>query len=137
MSSLPSAAAYASLDVVPAAGVGHFRTTYELTGAAGKLLGSFTPAQLATVVEALGSAGVNDVDLFKVCQAGGNPQPCLMTSSSMGHSSQQTARLSNQSIGMVTSITRTQLWQLEGTDVEHGRFFTSFLWRLATVVHFM
>jgi hypothetical protein len=47
------------------AGVGHFKTTYELAGPAAKLLGSFNPAQLSTVVEALGRAGVNDADLMK------------------------------------------------------------------------
>lgn len=47
------------------AGVGHFQTTYELVGPASKLLSSFTPAQLATVVEALGAAGVDDTDWLR------------------------------------------------------------------------
>lgn len=49
-----------------AAGVAHFKTTYELTASVAKLLPSFKPDQLATVVQALGSAGVNDLDLYKV-----------------------------------------------------------------------
>ncbi|GBF92217.1 hypothetical protein Rsub_05299 [Raphidocelis subcapitata] len=47
------------------ANVGHFKTAFDLAGPAAKLIGSFTPDQLATVVEALGKAGVNDPDLFK------------------------------------------------------------------------
>ncbi|KIY94756.1 hypothetical protein MNEG_13206 [Monoraphidium neglectum] len=47
------------------ANVGHFKTAFDLAAPATKLLGSFTPAQLATVVEALGKAGVNDPDFFK------------------------------------------------------------------------
>jgi uncharacterized protein YihD (DUF1040 family) len=47
------------------AGVAHFKTTYELTASVAKLLPSFKPDQLATVVQALGVAGVNDLDLFK------------------------------------------------------------------------
>eukprot|EP00878_Enallax_costatus_P013614 GHUV01014235.1.p1 GENE.GHUV01014235.1~~GHUV01014235.1.p1 ORF type:complete len:263 (+),score=91.86 GHUV01014235.1:202-990(+) len=47
------------------AGVGHFKTVYEMSSTAGKLLGSFSPAQLAIVVEALGRAGCNDADLMK------------------------------------------------------------------------
>uniref|UniRef100_A0A383WKK8 RAP domain-containing protein n=1 Tax=Tetradesmus obliquus TaxID=3088 RepID=A0A383WKK8_TETOB len=47
------------------AGVGHFKTLYELAGPAAKLLPSLSPAQLATVVEALGAAGVNDTELLK------------------------------------------------------------------------
>lgn len=47
------------------ANVAHFKTAFDLAGPATKLLGSFTPAQLATVVEALGKAGVNDAELFK------------------------------------------------------------------------
>lgn len=50
------------------AGVGHFKTSYELAGPAAKLLSSFTRAQLATVVESLGKAGVNDAELMKVCR---------------------------------------------------------------------
>jgi hypothetical protein len=46
--------------------VGHFKTLYELAGPAAKLLPSLSPAQLATVVEALGAAGVNDAELLKV-----------------------------------------------------------------------
>jgi hypothetical protein len=48
------------------AGVHHFKTTYELAGPVAKLLPSLKPDQLATVVQALGTAGVNDLDLFKV-----------------------------------------------------------------------
>jgi hypothetical protein len=48
------------------AGVGHFKTLYELAGPAAKLLPSLSAGQLATVVEALGAAGVDDLDLFKV-----------------------------------------------------------------------
>lgn len=44
----------------------HFKTTYELAGPVAKLLPSLKPDQLATVVQALGTAGVNDLDLFKV-----------------------------------------------------------------------
>ena len=50
------------------AGVGHFKTTYELSGTVAKLLPSFTPDQLASVVQSLGAAGVNDLDLFKASQ---------------------------------------------------------------------
>jgi hypothetical protein len=39
---------------------------YELSGSVSKLLPSLKPDQLATVVQALGAAGVNDLDLFKV-----------------------------------------------------------------------
>jgi hypothetical protein len=46
--------------------VGHFKTLYEMAGPAAKLLPSLSPAQLATVVEALGAAGVNDTELLKV-----------------------------------------------------------------------
>lgn len=52
-----------------AAGVGHFKTTYELSGSVAKLLPSLKPDQLATVVQALGAAGVNDLDLFKAISA--------------------------------------------------------------------
>jgi hypothetical protein len=37
-----------------------------MAGPAAKLLPSLSPAQLATVVEALGAAGVNDTELLKV-----------------------------------------------------------------------
>lgn len=50
-------------------GVGHFQTLYELSSPAAKLLGSFSPAQLASVVEALGNAGVSDAELMKAVSA--------------------------------------------------------------------
>lgn len=50
--------------------MGHFKTTYEMAGPVAKLLPSFKPDQLATVVQALGAAGVNDLDLYKVGAVG-------------------------------------------------------------------
>mmetsp|Transcript_7149 Transcript_7149/g.12323 ORF Transcript_7149/g.12323 Transcript_7149/m.12323 type:complete len:533 (+) Transcript_7149:71-1669(+) len=46
------------------AGVGHFKTVFELSGAAGRVLPSLSPSQLSHVVEALGSAGAADAELF-------------------------------------------------------------------------
>ncbi|KAI8472216.1 MAG: mitochondrial F1F0 ATP synthase associated protein [Monoraphidium minutum] len=63
--SFDAASLTAFLWAAGAANVGHFKTAFDLAGPAAKLLGSFTPDQLATVVEALGKAGVNDPDVFK------------------------------------------------------------------------
>jgi hypothetical protein len=57
---------YTTPTVYTPAGVSHFKTTFELTAALPKLLPSMKPDQLATVVAALGAAGVADLDLFKV-----------------------------------------------------------------------
>lgn len=46
------------------AGVGHFKTLFELSGPAAALLPKLTPAQLSVVVEALGKAGAKDAELF-------------------------------------------------------------------------
>lgn len=46
------------------AGVGHFKTVAELSGAAAKLLPSLNPSQLSIVVEALGKAGAKDEQLL-------------------------------------------------------------------------
>ncbi len=48
----------------PHTGVSHFQTLFELSGAAARLLPSLTPTQLSLVVEALGSAGSADAELF-------------------------------------------------------------------------
>eukprot|EP00798_Chlamydomonas_sp_ICE-L_P021340 gene21340-28275_t len=46
------------------AGVDHFKTVFELSGAVSTLLKSFTPTQLSLVVEALGKSHVKDRELF-------------------------------------------------------------------------
>eukprot|EP00879_Flechtneria_rotunda_P001647 GHRR01001807.1.p1 GENE.GHRR01001807.1~~GHRR01001807.1.p1 ORF type:complete len:551 (+),score=256.25 GHRR01001807.1:137-1789(+) len=65
------------------AGVGHFKTTFELSGSAVKLLGSFNTAQLATVVEALGTAGVNDVELMQAVSSRVASKPGDFTASQL------------------------------------------------------
>uniref|UniRef100_A0A7S3VM75 RAP domain-containing protein n=1 Tax=Dunaliella tertiolecta TaxID=3047 RepID=A0A7S3VM75_DUNTE len=46
------------------AGVGHFKTLFELSGPAASMIKTLTPTQLSIVVEALGKAGAKDVDFF-------------------------------------------------------------------------
>lgn len=48
-----------------AANVTHFKTLFELSGPAARLLPTLSPAQLATVVASLGKAGVSDAELFR------------------------------------------------------------------------
>lgn len=48
----------------PHTGVSHFKTVFELSGAAARVLPSLTSTQLSFVVEALGSAGSVDAELF-------------------------------------------------------------------------
>jgi len=48
-----------------AAGVGHFRSTYDLGAAASRLLPALSPQQLGLVAEALGRAGAADGDLLR------------------------------------------------------------------------
>jgi hypothetical protein len=51
------------------AGVGHFKTLFELSGPAAGLLKSLSPAQLSVVVEGLGRAGAKDADFFNMVSA--------------------------------------------------------------------
>lgn len=48
-----------------AAGVSHFRSVFDMSAPAARLLPSLTPQQLGVVVEALGRAGAADGDLFR------------------------------------------------------------------------
>lgn len=54
---------------VATSNVTHFKTIYELAGPAQAQLASFNAQQLSFVVEALGKAGVSDVELFKAVSA--------------------------------------------------------------------
>lgn len=65
---------------VTASNVSHFKTTYELAAPVAGLLNSATPAQLSFIVEGLGRAGVNDVELYnavtgKVAPRAGDYKP--------------------------------------------------------------
>ena len=51
------------------AGVGHFKTLFELSGPAAVLLKSLSPAQLSVVVEGLGRAGAKDADFYNLVSA--------------------------------------------------------------------
>lgn len=54
---------------VATSNVSHFKTVFELCGPAQSLLASFNPTQLSFVIEAMGKAGVTDVEMFKQVSA--------------------------------------------------------------------
>lgn len=62
--SLDAASLSTLLWATSTANVSHYKTLVELSGPAKKLLNSFSPAQLAVVVEGLGRAGLQDLDFF-------------------------------------------------------------------------
>ena len=59
------------------AGVGHFKTLFELSGPAASMMKTLTPTQLSIVVESLGKAGAKDLVFFGLVssQVGGTSTP--------------------------------------------------------------